>query len=196
MKPWQKWYFSRRGLILLPFYSVMALCFWNEYKNNVVTWSVGGGVVTLGILLRLWAIRYLGGHARKRKIKGSVIITGGPYALMRNPLYISNTLIALGFCVLSKLIWYVPILGLIMIVHYNIVVRCEEAFLRERFGEDYVRYLEIVPRWIPGLRRTVKGLPVLSWREVFVEEWHGVAAIMAASALMVAKEVLERIYGA
>lgn len=188
----RKWYFSRRGLILIPFFSVLGLCFWNEYENDYVTWPVGFCLIILGIILRIWAIKYIGKDARKRNLKVKTLVTMGPYAIIRNPLYLANIIIVLGFCITSELIWYLPILLVVLIIHYNIVVRCEESFLLEKFGDEYLQYKKNIPRWLPKISNLkYLGLPYLTWRESIKKEALGATNIIFGMAIMLAKELFD-----
>lgn len=99
--------------------------------------------ILLGEALRTWSHGYL------RKIR--TLATDGPYAYVRNPLYLGNFLIGVGFC---AVIWHVLIFGIFVVgffLVYWITIKGEEERLAFRFGKDYTDYAGAVPRFIPRL---------------------------------------------
>lgn len=81
------------------------------------------------------------------------LVVQGLYRYVRNPMYLSVTLIVLGELLLTRsrplllywAIWFVAV---------NLfVIGYEEPALRRRFGAAYESYAETVGRWIPRLRR-------------------------------------------
>lgn len=113
-------------------------------------------LVTLGCLLRSWAAGYL--------LKGKRVAVGGPYAYLRNPLYMGSFLIGLGFCAvlwrrppsLSSIgLWLSFLIGFCVV--YRAKSRAEEKELLSGLGEPYRRYAERVPAFWP-MRGHVKGL--------------------------------------
>ncbi len=108
-------------------------------------WAPGLVLMTLGEALRLWAVGHIGLPSRTRGDGVGALVLTGPYARVRNPLYVGNMLVFAGFGVLTwpAALVIVPLLA----VHYHAIVAWEEHNLRSRLGEAYVRYCEQVPRW-------------------------------------------------
>jgi protein-S-isoprenylcysteine O-methyltransferase Ste14 len=76
----------------------------------------------------------------------------GPYAYVRNPMYIGNIVLGLGIgAVVQSLTYLLYVAGLTVAI-YLYVTRHEEPRLRERFGESYLAYCDAVHGWIPGPR--------------------------------------------
>jgi protein-S-isoprenylcysteine O-methyltransferase Ste14 len=81
----------------------------------------------------------------------------GPYAYVRNPLYVGNLGICLGLMLIAHDPW-VYLLGLgFFFGEYYFIIRAEEAFLRQRFGQAYEEFLQKVPRWVPRLSPAYPG---------------------------------------
>jgi protein-S-isoprenylcysteine O-methyltransferase Ste14 len=81
----------------------------------------------------------------------------GPYAYVRNPLYVGNLGICLGLMLIAHDPW-VYALGLgFFFGSYYFIIRAEENFLRGRFGEAYEDFLRKVPRWLPRLTPAYPG---------------------------------------
>jgi len=130
--------------------------------------ATGFMVTLLGQSLRLWAVSHAGGATRTTGTVGAgpELITHGPFAHVRNPLYVGNFLIALGFCLMA---WaWMPWLLLIFLVlfglQYRMIIALEEEHLRQRFGKIYAEYLEQVPRFMPRLTpfrpQSTPGMPL------------------------------------
>jgi protein-S-isoprenylcysteine O-methyltransferase Ste14 len=101
-----------------------------------------------GLALRAWAA----GHLRKNQ----KLTTSGPYAWVRNPLYV-GTLLAAGGCLIAA---SQPVLGWVtlaaFVLIYTPVVEQEEQHLRKLFPE-YDEYARRVPQFLPRLPRAKSG---------------------------------------
>lgn len=77
------------------------------------------------------------------------LVTEGPYALTRNPMYAGHLLFLTGLALLTRS----PLAAVVAAAHvpwFAHRVRRDEERLAERFGEAYAVYCERVPRWVPG----------------------------------------------
>ena len=77
----------------------------------------------------------------------STLISTGPYAISRNPMYIGWTLLYLGAALATRNAWMVASLPIVAGVIHRDVLR-EEHALERAFGEDYVRYRRLVRRYL------------------------------------------------
>lgn len=93
----------------------------------------------------MWAQTHLHYRLKVRK----KLTTTGPYAVVRNPIYIANTTILLGLTAMSELLWFLPVMLLWSLSVYSLVVHREEEHLLEKYGLRYAKYLRTVPRWFP-----------------------------------------------
>lgn len=76
------------------------------------------------------------------------LVTHGPYRFTRNPIYLALTLIYVGLAVGVDSVWpLLTLLPLLVVMHFG-VVRREEAYLEQKFGEAYRDYRARVRRWI------------------------------------------------
>ncbi|MGA9566334.1 MAG: isoprenylcysteine carboxylmethyltransferase family protein [Candidatus Korobacteraceae bacterium] len=139
------------------------------------TWSlaVGGGVVALGVFLRAMA----SGHVEKNQ----QLAMTGPYAYSRNPLYLGSIIIAIGFAIASRDVWVAAGILIFFVIIYVPVIRSEETFLRQRFGE-YESYAQRVPRLLPRLL-WLSGLTADFSRELYLQHREYNALIGAAAML-------------
>ncbi|HEY6369367.1 MAG TPA: isoprenylcysteine carboxylmethyltransferase family protein [Candidatus Sulfotelmatobacter sp.] len=104
-------------------------------------WLIETAVRTLG---KQWALR-------ARLVEEHKLITVGPYAYMRNPIYTGmlGMLIATG---LATEHWIaLPVAVIIFVGGMVIRVRSEEKLLRAAFGEEFEAYARRVPAILPGI---------------------------------------------
>jgi protein-S-isoprenylcysteine O-methyltransferase Ste14 len=124
-------------------------------------------------LLRLWAVHHIGAVSRTRSDRLGPLVRSGPFAFIRNPLYVANIALWTGFAVMAHLAWLVPVLVAVLGLQYHAIVRWEEQLLESRRGDAYRAYIRQVPRWIPTFR--LRGGPDGagardSWRDTFFSE--------------------------
>ncbi|HVN70264.1 MAG TPA: isoprenylcysteine carboxylmethyltransferase family protein [Candidatus Binatia bacterium] len=144
--------FKNRGLLLaLP---AAALAVFG--LPNAPSIAVGLPLAVAGELLRCWAVGYSGVTTRHDAVTAPQLVTAGPYAHVRNPLYIGNFITALGFAIAftgrnAPTARFALVAGSLafMAAVYAVIVPHEEAFLRSKFGGEFDRYCERVPRIVP-----------------------------------------------
>jgi protein-S-isoprenylcysteine O-methyltransferase Ste14 len=117
-------------------------------------WAALGALLTLlGLLFTVWARVYLGRNwsGMFATIKADhELVTGGPYGLVRHPIY-SGLMLAFAGTALAIGQWrgvLATALALIAIVHR---IRVEEGFMREQFGAAYDSYAKRVRAFVPGV---------------------------------------------
>lgn len=111
-------------------------------------------LILIGESIRIWAVRNAGGRTRTRKVGATSLVTSGPFAYVRNPLYLGNTLIYLGFVFVAggDYMWWLAMACLIFfIVQYSLIVSLEQETLLMKFGEEYSVYCDNVPALLPRL---------------------------------------------
>jgi protein-S-isoprenylcysteine O-methyltransferase Ste14 len=107
-------------------------------------------IAVSGHALRVSALRHIGPHSRTTWYFGAQrLVKDGPYAVVRNPLYVGDWLIALGICVIAQLRWLILAGPLLAFLLYYLVALAEEQYLVEQFGAEYLRYCEATPRFFP-----------------------------------------------
>lgn len=124
----------------VPFGFVLLVGFgWLSHPSGI-SMLIGLPVAILGLLLRGWA----GGHLAKDQ----QLATSGPYAYLRNPLYVGTLTVAGGLVVASRSIWLVLLFAAVFFLVYLPAVELEEQHLREIFP-DYGEYARKVSRFLP-----------------------------------------------
>jgi protein-S-isoprenylcysteine O-methyltransferase Ste14 len=117
-------------------------------------------VVALGLVLMTLAyagVEFMGAYMGRNWHSGvpaqgpSLLLTAGPFALTRNPMFLAVMTGQLGLALALPSVFTL----LCLIVGVGVIllqVGVEERALRERFGAAYVAYTHRVPRFIPGVR--------------------------------------------
>ena len=148
--PLLKRIYGLRGVLMLPPFLFMCLCCKWEVENAWVVFGLGGILMSAGLLLRIWAQMHLRYRLRVRK----TLTTTGPYAHVRNPVYIANTILLLSACFMSELLWFAPVALAWCAVVYQCAVLYEQSHLANKYGDAYREYKRRVPRWLPCFVRT------------------------------------------
>jgi protein-S-isoprenylcysteine O-methyltransferase Ste14 len=154
--PWRPWtldddhYYRLRGRMLIPLYLAM-LAFVRPGPAAAWEIALGGALVTGGLGLRAAARLHIGRGSDTRRLHAQRLITTGPYALIRNPLYAANGSIAIGLVIVAGAIAWAPILAIALTLHYARVIRAEERMLARTFGAVYESYRRDVPRVVPDV---------------------------------------------
>lgn len=164
---WRTIVFKNRGALLVPV-ALVLLIFGRPSPFSAV---VGVCVAALGELLRIWAVGYSGVTTRADIVTAPALVTAGPYGLLRNPLYVANAIIALGFwfafsggvSVSEAAIILVIVLALVVGV-YAVIIPLEEAYLEGHFGESFRTYVKTVPRILPAGSKLPAVERIGSWR--------------------------------
>ncbi|PYQ76963.1 MAG: hypothetical protein DMG04_01830 [Acidobacteria bacterium] len=186
-----EWLFQRRTLLPLPIAAAILLIPSGETSRNVAA-ILGGIALTLsGEALRMWGVRHIGVISRTRSDRLGPLVESGPFAHLRNPLYIGNIALWVGFAITAGLLWLAPIVLVLLALEYHAIVRWEEHLLEWRLGETYRLYASRVPRWIPtlhhgghGVRSVSSVVESFSWRETFFSERGTLIAIAAGYLLL------------
>jgi protein-S-isoprenylcysteine O-methyltransferase Ste14 len=92
----------------------------------------------------------LGGGGPGMKTLPDALVTGGPYAWTRNPMYLGH-LIFLAGLTLTLRSELAAAITLASVVYFHVRVKKDEERLREAFGDVYAEYCRQVKRWLPGL---------------------------------------------
>ncbi len=136
---------------------------------------IGAFLILVGEWIRLNAVRYAGGATRTMKVGAPSLCTSGPYAYVRNPLYVGNMIIYTGIAFLAggDALWLMLVLTWLFFgLQYGLIVNLEEETLDKLFGDDYATYREFVPALIPRFSpwKGRDDREPASWRKTFRTE--------------------------
>ncbi len=122
--------------------------------------TLGAVLALAGQILRLMVIGYdyIKRGGKDGKVYADHLVTGGFYAICRNPMYGGNTLIVAGFAMaFGSWAGYVLAVPFFLFVYASIII-AEESYLAGRFGTEFQAYKRDVPRFIPRWSRLGQAL--------------------------------------
>ena len=120
------------------------------FSQGWIGHGAGWPIFALGLLLLLWSARTFsrsGENIRIEKATNSLVTTG-LFRFSRNPIYIGLTLAYIGLSLVFNSYWPLPFLPLVLVIMHYGVIRREEGYLEELFGQDYRDYKAKVRRWL------------------------------------------------
>jgi len=118
---------------------------------------LGAAVTIAGLLLAVWAREHLGSNwSRSVTIKQAhELITTGPYAMVRHPIYTGILTGFLGMAIaISQLRGF--IVFVLFFLAFWIKLRMEEKWMRSQFGEVYATYADQTAALVPYLLRSLR----------------------------------------
>jgi len=151
--------------------------------------SVGLTIILFGQYIRISAR----GYKSESRSEDNGLITKGPYAIVRHPMYLASFLIGLGIVVILLNWWMLPVYLGFFALWYWPQVRNEEQRLVKKFGQQFLDYRSTTPTFFPRLRdilslNSAKYLPIkLAWLKL---EYN---TILALSVVVVLAESYEDI---
>ena len=112
--------------------------------------TAGWILIIAGLALLTWAqVTFLRhGTAIIPNRPASTMVTSGPYAFTRNPMYVSLIVLYIGLSLLTGILWPIIILPVVLILLTVLVIRREERYLDSAFGADYAEFRKRVRRWV------------------------------------------------
>jgi len=118
-----------------------------SYALDLVMEIFGLAFILLGQILRVSAR----GYKAENSQSSNLLIQGGPYALVRNPMYLGILLIGFGIVFMLFQWWVITIFLLVFIMRYILLIFQEEKKLLSAFPEEFRDYQKRVPRLLPSL---------------------------------------------
>lgn len=114
--------------------------------------AIASGVVVLvgAALIAVSAFRAMrrAQTAVNPSLPTTAIVSDGAFGFSRNPIYLSLTLLYVGTALLLNALWALLLLLPLIVVVQNGVIKREEHYLEQKFGDEYLRYKASVRRWV------------------------------------------------
>ncbi len=151
-------------------------------------------VTAVGLVLRALTVGYVpkgtSGRNTKRQ-KAEHLNSTGMYSVVRHPLYLANFMVWLGMVLFTKSLWCVLVAVLAFWIYYERIMFAEEEFVREKYGEEYLKWAENVPAFIPRLRNWKTPRMSFSMKSVLAREY---TTIFVAVSYFVLMDTLENFF--
>jgi protein-S-isoprenylcysteine O-methyltransferase Ste14 len=179
---------SYMPLVLIPLF-VFSVA--DDYRPTSFAWELFSFAVALaGLALRIFVVGTAPPGASTRGTRqptAASLSTRGAYSIVRHPLYLANTLIALGCSLLSGT-WYLPVIvALLSFIYHERIAAREELFLEHTFGERFRAWAKDVPAMFPAFVNYRPSEGPFQFRRVLTEA-HGLCAIGTAFLVLEALE--------
>jgi protein-S-isoprenylcysteine O-methyltransferase Ste14 len=144
------WMFKYRSYTPIPFLIAMVVFARPTYASMIA----GFLVALAGEAIRFWGVSIAGSETRTTgSVGGTYLITTGPFAYVRNPLYVGNMMLYIGIGIMSMALfpWLLLVAFVWFVMQYTLIVLQEEEYLAGHFGEPYAEYRRHVHRFLPRL---------------------------------------------
>ena len=137
-------------------------------RPEIIYVCIGIGLLLIGETIRIWSVSYAGGETRTRNVGATKLCSSGPYAFVRNPLYVGNMFMYVGVVFIAgaaNILLMAATTLAFFTVQYSLIIALEEEKLEELFGRKYHIYKKNVPavfprafRWEGADNQTAKGI--------------------------------------
>src|SRR5215211_1379994 len=176
--------FRNRSWLPVPFLLVAVFV---PARTTEMNWAIGAVLIVIGEWIRLAGVAAAGTVTRRRSREVQRLVTYGIFGWVRNPLYVGNFLIWMGFVVVSGVLWFLPVAVGIFAIEYSLIVAYEEGVLESIFGQQYLDYKRAAPRWIPRPPHQAAGGPH-NWSEAWKSETSTFMQYIALAAVFAIKQ--------
>jgi len=181
------WFFRYRNIIFPVFYSALFIpspAIFGEKQALLF----GAVIIAAGILVRSITIglEYIIRGGYKGKVHATNLVTGGIYSVCRNPMYLGNILLILGFGFFANSLIFLLLFFPFFLIIYYAIIKAEESFLSEKFGEEYAGYKSKVRALVPALgkiRGAFKGYR-FNWLRVLLREYNSLYLYLSGIELL------------
>ncbi len=149
------WLFHYRNILFPVFYAALfipSLPISPDYRWSIISGSlfIALGIVTRGVTIGLV---YIVRGGNKRQIHADTLVTGGVYQICRNPMYLGNILLIIGFGLFANSLLFLTLFSSLFVLFYIAIIRAEEDFLLTKFGGQFEAYKSFANALLPKLSR-------------------------------------------
>lgn len=134
--------FHYRNFLFPLFYATLFIPSPVIIEQGHLAIKLGAFIIALGMLVRGGTIGFVyiirGGS--KRKIHAEKLVTEGVYSVCRNPMYVGNILLILGFAIFANSLYFLVVMVPLFYLFYIAIIKAEENFLIGQFPVDYPKY--------------------------------------------------------
>jgi len=178
--------FKKRSF--LPIIIVVAGIFAYSYKQyynpqvmNIYYSFLYFLVSIFGLLIRAITISGVPKSTSGRNTHGQVADTlnvNGIYSLIRHPLYVGNFFMWLGIALLIEDFWFIMFFVALFWIYYERIMFAEEAFLKNKFGDEYHKWADKTPAIIPSFKNYKSSDLQFSMKNILKREDNGAYALV------------------
>ncbi len=168
------WLFHYCNIIFPVFYAALFIPSPVIFQSEEWALTIGMLLIALGFIIRCITVGlvYVNQCKSKCQIHAETLVTKGMYKVCRNPMYLGNILLLLGFGLFANSLLFILIF-IPLFVFFSVAIICaEEDFLSKKFGQQFIDYKTnsnfILPQW-GNLKSAFEG-QTFKWEEVINKE--------------------------
>lgn len=185
-----EWLFRWRSFLPLVLVPLIGIALLQKSVTEIEPWGDAWdyfclGISFLGLLVRMVTVAYVPHHTSGRNTKEQIadqLNTTGIYSIVRHPLYLGNFLIGFGIS-LVQTVWWLPVIySLAFWLYYERIMFAEEAFLEQKFGDEYRRWSAATPAFWPRFRQWRRPALSFSWLNILRREYTGLMLVILCHA--------------
>lgn len=111
---------------------------------------VGWLLIGLAISIDVWVLLIFKNYNTNIRPDrpATTLVTSGPFAYSRNPIYVGNVAIIVGLMLVNGSLWYFLLMPVIFLLIQELAIKREETHIKARFGDEWVQYASNVRRWL------------------------------------------------
>ena len=181
------WLFRWRSYLPLMMIGIFLLALrgyeypgYNEHLDHL--WELLCLLVSFfGLGIRILTVGHTPKGTSGRNTKKQVadtLNTKGIYSVVKNPLYLGNFFMGLGIALFAHMWWLTIIYILVFWLYYERIIFAEEAYLRNKYGDEYLEWANSTPAFLPKLSKYQKADLPFSLRNVLKREYNGFFAVI------------------
>lgn len=147
------WVFHYRNYLFPIFYAALFIPSGALFENKLMASQIGLGIILTGAFIRSITIGlvYIIRGGKNRQIYAETLVTGGIYTVCRNPMYLGNILLLLGFGIFANSVIFMSVFFPLFCLFYLAIIKAEENFLMGKFGEQYIAFKKSTNTLIPNI---------------------------------------------
>lgn len=179
------------GLGAIILFSNFVSPHWKQEISDDVSDAIGMGLIFFGFLFRIAAR----GYKEEKSSNGNALVKDGPYAIIRNPMYLGTFLIGMGVVMMLLNLWFLLLFAVIFLLIYIPQMKKEETVLLKKFGREYEEYCGFTPKYFPRFDYLLKLNRYISLKFFWIKKeiTSFAAAIIAVIAIEIWKDM--RLFG-
>lgn len=163
MSQWKRliWPFVWTAWSILIVLQIILSFFFHNQAGLPILGHVGWITMAISAVfgwLPIFAFRQKGGVPKgKSYIQTTVLVDSGIYAVVRHPQFLAGILLSFALILITQH-WVIVVIGVVaMVLNYLIAMKADQELI-EKFGDDYRRYMDRVPRmnFLMGLVRLLR----------------------------------------
>jgi protein-S-isoprenylcysteine O-methyltransferase Ste14 len=176
--------FHYRNFLFPIFYLALFIPSPNIFEQTEPALWLGSFIVILGVFTRCFTIGwvYIIRGGVNRQIYAEKLVTEGIYKICRNPMYLGNILLLLGFSIFANSLLFLLIFFPVFCLFYLAIIKAEENFLFGKFGEAFNQYRKETNALFPNILRLNSALKghTFDFKRVIFKEYNSLFIYMGA----------------